>query len=711
MIYFIGNQLFDFQDNNIKKASLQDCINYCKNKSHLAIDIETSRKYKKGIYKDTDKDNYKAGLDPFLSRVIALQIGDLNNQFFIDTRVIDPTPLLKIIEKPTIVKIGHNLKFECLHLKYNYNCNLQNLHDTFICERLLYNGEKISYSLENVAKRYVNMKISNIKEIDLFNTDFSFLIHNEDENEDYFEIDKSIRNDFINIGDKPFTLKQIKYGIDDIVLPFKIYLKQLEGRVIDNEVYLPLKAFKLQNALIPILANITLRGLTIDINGWISLYNENKKLYDQKKKKLDDYIVNNHPKFVKPPDLFREEKICAIDWQSPKQVIEFVKTIGECPKEKSKTTKRLEYTVGAKAVLKVLPAEYKDMFISETETEIVDFNSFLLNFVLFKKYQQLTTTFGLDWLEKYIHPITKKVHSQYIQLQNTGRMSSTSPNAQQFPSSVKFRKLIVPPEGYKMIATDFSAQEARIASDITKIKDFQQIFNEGHPIFKDDIHSLTATNMFKIIKNDPNFICDKNINKKERSTAKAMLFKLLFGGSDFTVAMDLGVELEEGRKFYNAFFDGFPGLRENFEDTKKNAVEKGWFVMDKVTESRYFYPYFNEMKEAYRKAMSYYPEFYKDLTKEQKENYKKELYIKYPEIKDYWKIYGTLKSDLERKALNYRIQGTAACQAKYCIIKLEENNFSLKEGLVAAVHDKILLWLNSVNCWKLLKNNLPQHNL
>ena len=231
-------------------------------------------------------------------------------------------------------------------------------------------------------------------------------------------------------------------------------------------------------------------------------------------------------------------------------------------------------------------------------------------------------------------------------------------------------------------------QELRVGAQVTGIQSMRDMFNHGHPIFGDDMHSMNATNMFRIIKNDDTFVCNKKDYPEERTTAKSMIFKLMFGGSEYTVALDLGVDIEVGSQFLNAFFDANPGLRENFEEAKKLAVKRGWIELDPITEARYFYPYFDKMKELFNEAISYYPEEYRTFNKEEKEKFKKNLYEKNPGLKDIWKEWGTYKSKLERRALNYRIQALAAKQSKLLMIYLEEDNTSLEEGLRLFVHDE-----------------------
>ncbi len=75
MIYFIGKDK--------KDCTIEFIYNYLINKTVIGVDIETTRKYKKNKYRE---DIYKPGLDPYVSKICMLQIGDLDNQFIIDVR-------------------------------------------------------------------------------------------------------------------------------------------------------------------------------------------------------------------------------------------------------------------------------------------------------------------------------------------------------------------------------------------------------------------------------------------------------------------------------------------------------------------------------------------------------------------------------------------------------------------------------------------------
>lgn len=71
------------------------------------------------------------------------------------------------------------------------------------------------------------------------------------------------------------------------------------------------------------------------------------------------------------------------------------------------------------------------------------------------------------------------------------------------------------------------------------------------------------------------------------------------------------------------------------------------------------------------------------------------------------KHYFRRKSASEKQSINYRIQGTGALCFKIASIRfynwLIQNNLLFTVLYTVPVHDKFLLWLNLVNCWKPLK--------
>ena len=75
-------------------GTIQDVVAYCDTKIELAVDTETE------------------GLDFTSDKMIMFQIGDEEQQFVIDTRVVSIEPLRDILERRNTLKLLQNAKFD-----------------------------------------------------------------------------------------------------------------------------------------------------------------------------------------------------------------------------------------------------------------------------------------------------------------------------------------------------------------------------------------------------------------------------------------------------------------------------------------------------------------------------------------------------------------------------------------------------------------------
>lgn len=718
MTYFIGNNLIDYE--GIQPSTMEECIAYLKEQAVIGLDIETSRLYPKGRY---DESIYKPGLDPYVSRIIMIQVGTLEKRFVIDARSVDYSLLKEILQDKNILKVGHNLQFEGKFFLQHLKSPIFNVWDCMIVEKLLYNGNLRSYSLATLMKDYLGIK--SVVESNLFENNNSqiedlvnrleeqylFLGKHVDRDDLYNEaiesleeqetVDKSIRKGFVNMKDEPFTLEQILYGDLDITGPLRIYELQRRGRYVKDWVdgqeiedhFYPEIGIKLENKVTQVLAEISWRGMEFDPQRWSKLYEDNFELWLKQRQFLDSYVTENHPEFTGSIDLFNDKPSCAVDWNSPVEVTKFFKTLGLAVQEMSKQTKKLAWTVGAKGLLRSLSNKYKEKFFKhEFPQEILNKEDLVLSYLLYKKTGQLCTAFGKSWL-RYVHPVTGKVHSNYQQILNTTRMSSTAPNCQQLPGDEKFRSCFISKQGWKNINTDYASQEVRILAEVSGVEELQNFFIQEHPVFKSDFHSYTATQMFRVVYNKPELIINKKDHADERSTAKALTFSLSYGASHKSVARDMGISEQEGETFVEGYFRGFPGLKEDFEKTKRLALKRGWIQIDDYTDRRYFFPHFEKMNQLSKEAMSYYPPDYRTYTTEQKADFKDNLYLDHPEVRDLWREWAILKGTLERRSLNFRIQGMGAGQTKLAAVLIYnyrwDNNLQEEFYIDNLIHDEI----------------------
>lgn len=715
-IYFIGKYKIDGVEGY---STLDRAVRYLSDKKIIGIDIETSRKFPKSKYNEKV---YRGGLDPYLTNICMLQIGTLEHVFVIDVRDFtkdELKPILDIVNySEDKLFVGQNLKFEAKHLKHNYGINFKHIWDTMLVEMTLTNGIDTKYGLAYLAEKYLGVerkteallfedKFSNKK----VSMDQDYLDEFEEaltpfEVEDEFQIDKSTRLEFINIGDRPFTSKQVLYGADDIIMPILIRQRQLLGRKLeDGSVYSPKKWHRLENKYCLFLADMELNGMNIKESMWTELHEENLIVFEERLAKLNDFIIKTYPnKASNNYDMFSGGLSCNIKWTGSKEVIKLFLELEICPRAYSKQTGKVENTVGATELIKTLPNNLKGMYMKNKDVEIVDLDTFKLAFLLFKKSEQSITTFGKKWL-KYVHPITGRAHSNYRQILSTARISSTAPNMQNI-SGGKWRNCFEVEEGRAMINSDYSSQEVRVLANICEDTELISFFVNGSETFGDDFHSFTATKVFRILEENPELLIPrKDLDNGEsnpdftkddgqkRTDSKTVTFGIAFGKSDYGFSQDFGISLEEAQKFVQSYLDAFPGLKDHFDKCEALAKTQPYVLINPKLDARWFCTFFNEIGETYAEAFEHFGDDYKRLTIPERAEYKKNLYEEKPWVKGLFSTAGRLQGSLVRRNKNYPVQGSAALCMKIAMVNVREKNIETGERFltIGNIHDEALL--------------------
>lgn len=100
------------------------------------------------------------------------------------------------------------------------------------------------------------------------------------------EVEKEIRTEFREWGFKPLTYELIKYGAQDIVLPLYIAEKQLP-KIAAAELQ---ECIKLEHKFLPILAEIELNGMYLDVDLWLENEAKYHKKLDEKLQALQELV-------------------------------------------------------------------------------------------------------------------------------------------------------------------------------------------------------------------------------------------------------------------------------------------------------------------------------------------------------------------------------------------------------------------------------------
>ncbi|NHB89795.1 DNA polymerase I [Photorhabdus tasmaniensis] len=244
-----------------------------------------------------------------------------------------------------------------------------------------------------------------------------------------------------------------------------------------------------------------------------------------------------------------------------------------------------------------------------------------------------------DKLPQMVHPLTKRVHTSYHQaVTATGRLSSRDPNLQNIPvrndEGRRIRQAFVAPEGYRIMAADYSQIELRIMAHLSQDQGLLKAFAE-----EQDIHRATAAEVFGLPL--------EQVTSEQRRSAKAINFGLIYGMSAFGLSRQLGIPRGEAQRYMDRYFERYPGVLTYMERTRQQAEEQGYV----------------ETLDGRR------------------------LYL--PDIKS---RNGMRRKAAEREAINAPMQGTAADIIKKAMIAVDDWIISEepKVRMIMQVHDELV---------------------
>ncbi len=184
-----------------------------------------------------------------------------------------------------------------------------------------------------------------------------------------------------------------------------------------------------------------------------------------------------------------------------------------------------------------------------------------------------------DKLPLQINEKTGRVHTSYNQtVAATGRLSSTDPNLQNIPirseEGRRIRQAFVAPNGYKMMAADYSQVELRIMAHLSQDESLLKAFSEGI-----DVHRATAAEVFGVPLGE--------VENEQRRAAKAINFGLIYGMSAFGLAKQLNIGRYEAQDYIDVYFARYPGVKAYMDKTREQVMLKpfmaGVYIYQRLT--------------------------------------------------------------------------------------------------------------------------------
>jgi DNA polymerase-1 len=173
-----------------------------------------------------------------------------------------------------------------------------------------------------------------------------------------------------------------------------------------------------------------------------------------------------------------------------------------------------------------------------------------------------------DKLPEMINSHTGRVHTSYHQaVAATGRLSSSDPNLQNIPIRTeegrRIRQAFVAPQGYRIVAADYSQIELRIMAHLSGDAGLLKAFQEGQ-----DVHRATASEVFEVDLEE--------VSGEQRRKAKAINFGLIYGMSAFGLARQLHLGRKESQQYIDRYFERYPGVQQYMDRTRALAREQGY---------------------------------------------------------------------------------------------------------------------------------------
>ena len=569
-----------------KLGTIEDVVKYCHNKEVLGVDTETE------------------GFDFTCKKMIMFQIGDEHQQFVIDTRFIDISPLKNILESPAITKIFHNAKFDYKFIKKWSGIECDGVYDTFLVERILSCGRHIGYGLKDLCKRYLNV-----------------------------ELNKEIRNQFIGLSGEAYRDDQIVYGAKDVEYLCKLRKLQLP-KIQEFKLQ---RVVELENRAVLAFADIEYNGIDIDKDAWEVIARTSEQEALDMRDELDNLVMVTAElsSFVLSHvqgDLFtpqEELRKVGIKWTSPTQVLKvFQKLVPE-----------LEDVNG------------KKMYKYRRQHKVIDL------YVKYKEKMKLATSYGNDFF-KFVSS-DGKIHTQFNQILDTGRVASKKPNMQQIPADNKFRNCFLAPDNWCFVSSDYSSQELNVIAFGSKDPVWIKALEQGQ-----DLHSVCADLVYgqegaDAAEDDCSYMINKSKCKcprhgRRRTKVKTINFGLAYGMGPHKLADTLDINTKAAEVLINKYFDAFPAIG-GFLDKLGSFGKKYGYIKT--------FPPYNRRR--------WFPTWYPRIYQEKSQAF--EL------------------GSIERASKNTPIQGASADMTKKAMILIRDfiklHNAPVK--IVMTVHDQV----------------------
>ena len=411
-------------------------------------------------------------------------------------RVLGP-----ILADAGIMKVGQNLKYDILSLAVSNITLTGAMFDTMVAAHVL-DSTRPSYKLDALAAEFLQHRGIPIE-------------------------------DLIGRGKKQITMDAVPcpvvttYACEDADLALRL-AGVLEPKLRAENLH-DLFA-KLEMPLLPVLADMEMRGIAVDP----AALKRMGSLLSAKADKLHERIVDVAGTIFNP--------------DSPKQLADVL--FGKLHLPVQRKTASGDPSTDSD-VLETLAADHP------LPALVLDY----------RKLQKLLGTY-LVALGECILPRTGRIHTSFHQAGTaTGRLSSSDPNLQNIPIRTEegrqIRSAFVADDGCVLLSADYSQVELRVLAHLCQDPTLMQAFHDDL-----DIHRIVAAEVFRVPLDQ--------VTPEMRGRAKTVNFGIIYGQTAFGLAASLRIGRKEAGEFITAYRNRFPRIEAFLASCVQAAREHGY---------------------------------------------------------------------------------------------------------------------------------------
>jgi DNA polymerase-1 len=349
--------------------------------------------------------------------------------------------LRPVLEDPSVLKIGQNLKYDCVVLA-QHGVSVAPLDDTLLLSYVL-DGGRGNHGMNELAERHLGHSCIPFTEV--------------------LQHAPGARKSDKTFAQVPLD-KATEYAAEDADVTLRLWMI-LKPRLVAERMATVYET--LERPMVGVLGQMEQTGVKVDR----TILSRLSSTFAQRVARLEEeiYTLAGH-KF---------------NLGSPRQLGEFLFDNLKLPGGRKTKTGQWETRAGL----------LDDLAASE---DLPEHARKLINVML--EWRQLTKLMSTytDSLPQHVNARTGRIHTSYaLASTTTGRLASTDPNLQNIPIRTKegreIRTAFIAERGHKLLSADYSQIELRVLAHIADIPQLTKAFAEGL-----DIHAMTASEMFGV---------------------------------------------------------------------------------------------------------------------------------------------------------------------------------------------------------------------